>query len=439
MFQVVENIFKYLRLNEIIKQRIVCKLWHVIGTKLLVDRIDDVNIQFGTTSTHEKPDPRKTTEHFLRMEKSFSFKFTNFSTYYFENNSNGNIPAAAETENFLHRYGHHVKKIKFDIHGKNCWRFLSDVLTTMAPNVDELHLDGRIDERAIEKRLFNYSSKKPELKLKTIILHSEDEYEKPIYSRKLLTDLFQCSPHLERIEIALDSDQVASDRCNHEALVLDSLANAGNITNLKHVELSECTEDAFEILVKSYKRAPLETLHVPTTCIESIETLEHIESILEHHKDTLTDLYFLFPHVDIFMYGITFPKMINLTHLSINEWAEFEEDLDDDETHVPLSVINFAQNFPKLVTLQLMEDPKADASRMFFDSVKLFSEQSPLLSLRNLTLPPQFDASVLRRIGRIFPNVTKLQLTVQSADALKELWITWPQLKELNVKIVAAV
>lgn len=73
---------------------------------------------------------------------------------------------------------------------------------THAPYLEELHLDGNPDEKVIEKKLF--SQKKPELKLKSIILHSSVEYDDPIYSRELLTDLFESSPHLESLIVSLD-------------------------------------------------------------------------------------------------------------------------------------------------------------------------------------------------------------------------------------------
>lgn len=429
----VDNVFKYLRLQDIIKQRIVCKLWHKIGTKILVDRIDEVKIKFGSNFSLDKPDPRKTIEIFLRMQDDFSFKFTNFATYYYKNDLNGKIPKAEETAQLFNRYGRYMKTVKLDLSEKNCWRFLADVLMTHAPNVEELHLDGDPNQRSNQKILF--PQKMPELKLKSIILHSQDEFEQPTYNHEFLSDLFECSPHLERLVIGLDMDQV-DKMFDHEHLVLKTLASKGNISNLKHLSLGDSKEDEFETLAKFYKRAPLKELSAHITEIYSMETLSNIETFLKDHKDTWTILSLSFPSVEE-MDCISFPDMNNLTHLYIDEWCINEEALD--EGYGPLGSFNFGRQFPNLVTLKLQEEPKTKGRR-FFDLEEWFPEQTtPLLSLKNLTLPPQFNSSILRRIGRIFPNVIDLDLTVQTPDVLKELWVTWPEIRKLDIAIIPAM
>ncbi|KAG4077779.1 hypothetical protein HA402_011208 [Bradysia odoriphaga] len=430
---IAANVFKYLPLNEIIKQRLVCKLWHKIGTELAIQQVDDVQIKIGSNFSLDVPNPSKTVENFLQMQARCPIKFTNFATYYFESNLGGKIPKAEETAWLFSQHGHHMKKIKLDLHGENCWRFLSDILLTLAPNAEELHLDGYPNEKIIEKKLFPQT--KPVLKLKSIILHSEDEYEDPIYSRELLTDLFQCSPHLERLTIGLDTDQCPGDKINdHDILVLTTLASKGNICNLTHLSLSDCVEDTFKILADHYKRAPFKEFSTLITQIHSNEMLMNIATFLDDHKNTWTSLHITFPFVDEFMDGINFPKMINLTNLSISVWDIMDEE--PDEIRAPLEMLNFGRQFPNLVTLNLSEDPKSDR-RSFFDLEEWFSEHTtPVLSLKNLSLPPLFDASILRRMGRIFPNVIKLDLTVQMVEVLKELWVTWPEMKQLEMTII---
>lgn len=107
-----------------------------------------------------------------------------------------------------------------------------------------------------------------------------------------------------------------------------------------------------------------------------------------------------------------------------------------EEGQAPFGTFNFGRQFPNLVSLNIQEYPKTER-RTFFDLEKWFPEQTtPLLSLKKLTLPPQSHAYILRRIGRIFLNVINLELTVETVDVIKELWITWPELKRLDISII---
>lgn len=369
------------------------------------------------------------------MQQSSSIKFTNVATYYFESDLKGKIPKAEETTKLFSQYGQHIKQVKLNLSGKNCWKFLSSILTTQAPNMEQLHLNGypELNGRVIDKKLFPH--KKPNLKLKSLILHSQDEFEDPIFNKEFLTDLFECSAYLERLVIGLDEDQIGEDRIQgHESLVLSILASKGNISNLMQLSVNG-TEDVFEILADSYQRAPLRKFDASITQIDSTEMLENIQTFLDDHKDTWTDLVLTFPCVDVG--EIDFPKMVNLTYLSISEWCMDEEELD--ESDAPLGTFNFGRQFPNLVTLKLTEDSKTEG-RTFFKLDESFTEDAAhVLSLRNLSLPPQFHAAILRRIGRIFPNVIDLELTVQTVEVLKELWITWPEMKHLDITIVPGV
>lgn len=430
----MDNVFQYLHLRDIIRQRSVCKVWHKIGTKRLIDRIDEVQITFGSNCSWLVPSPHKTIENFLQLQENFSFKFTNFASYFFDGDLNGKIPNSEQTMKLFNQHGIHMKHVKLDLSGNNCWRLLSDVLLTLAPNVEVLHLRGypHPQSKIVEKHIF--PEKKPQLKLKSIILHSLDEFEDPIFGREFLTDLFQSSWQLESLSVDLEREQVSCDRIGHERLVLNTLAKRGNISNLKELSLGEINDEVFSVLATYFKRAPLKEFDAKITLIDSSETLQQIAIFLDDHKITWTKLCFTLPCVEEWMDGIDFPTMINLTCLSITEWCMDETELVEDEA--PFGIFNFGRQFPNLVTLKLEEDPKTNG-RSFFKLEEWFPEDTtPVLSLKELTLPPQFHAYILRRIGRIFPNVEKLELTVQTVVVLKELWVTWPEMKILDIAII---
>lgn len=431
----MEHLFRYLRLEDIITLRAVCKTWHKIGTKRLKERIDEVQIVFGSNFSLHVPDPRKTIENFLQMQQNCSFQFTNFASFYFDSNLRGKIPTAEQTAHLFEQCGVQMKKVKLDLDGKFGWKFLSDVLMTKSPNIEELHLHGYPEWPAIvDKKLFT-EGKTPELKLKSIILHSYDEVDeqKPVYNSEFLTDLFRASRHLESLTVELDMENSESE-FNHELLVLNTLIGQGNISSLKVLSLHEVDGDEFEILASSFNSAPLQEFYGHTTQLMSVEMISDIETFIKNHKDTWTILDLVLPCVECYR-EINFPKLINLTSLSIREWCIDEAELEYCET--PIGMIDFGQQFPKLETLNLCEDVKS-GPLTFFDLDQLFpDETTPLLSLKNLTLPPQRDPIILRRIGHMFPNVTSLDLAVCSAETLKELWITWPELKMLTVSIIS--
>lgn len=431
----MDNLFNYLRLKDIIQHRVVCKLWHKIGTERLVNRIDEIRIVFGSNFSLDKPNPEKTVANFLQMQQNCSFKFTNFASFYFDGDGNlkGKIPKPEETVKLFDQCGLQMKTVKLDIDGKNCWSFLSDVLMTKAPNAEELHLHAYPHSEPILKKLFPHD-KKPDLKLKTIILHTYDEFEDPIYDCEFLTELFQCSPRLERLIVELDMEQSPDEgQINHELLVLETLIDEGNISNLKELMLHVGDEDEFEILAENFKTASLEAFDLQIRDIYSYSKFECIQTFLNDHQHTWTSLSLTFPCVD-FM-EINFPKMINLTDLSISEWCIDEKDYD--EGQAPFGIFNFGEQFPKLVNLGLDEESKSEGRR-FFDLNNWFPENTtPVLSLKSLTLPPQYDAAILRRIGHIFPNISKLNLTVETPEVLKELWVTWPEIQILHIRIIA--
>lgn len=430
--------FKYLRLKDIIRQRSVCKIWHKVGTKRLVDRIDDVQITIGSNFSLDSPNPQKNVDNFLQMQENCAFKFTKFGTFYFETNLDGKIPSTEQTTNLFNRCGLNMKTIRLDLNAKNGWRFLSNVLMTLAPNLEELHLHGYPEwetKTAVDNRLFPQETK-PELKLKSIILHSYDEDYDPIYTSEMLTDLFQSTPHLESLAVELDIEQAPCDKdIEKEVLVLETLANVGNISNFKKLSLHGCNENEFEILATSFKLAPLQDLFVQITEFESVKHLLYLQTFLEDHSETWTKLNLSFPCVDQWTNEIIFPAMANLTELSIHEWCMDEKELDRGRSC--FGTFNLGQLFSKLVTLNLYASPKSEG-RTFFNLDEWFPEHStPVWTLKHLTLPPQFDPLMLRRIGRILPNVSKLAITVRTPQVLNELWSTWSEIELLDIRIIA--
>lgn len=195
-------------------------------------------------------------------------------------------------------------------------------------------------------------------------------------------------------------------------------------------------DDEFKILATSFKLAPLKDFYVQITEIDSVELLIYFETFLKDHKTTWTKLNLTVSCVDEWMNRLNFPEIVNLTDLSIHEWCIDEKELD--EGQAPFEIVNFGELFPKLITLfNLYEYPKSEGRR-FFNLDELFPEHTtPVLSLKHLSLPPQFDPFILRRIGCTFPNVSKLTLTVRTPEVLNELWVTWPEITLLDIRIIA--
>lgn len=161
--------------------------------------------------------------------------------------------------------------------------------------------------------------------------------------------------------------------------------------------------------------------------------LANIDIFFNDHKETFEKLYLCFPCVD-FLNELTFPNMKNLKSLYIREWCIYGNELDDN--HAPFGVFNFGQQFPNLVTLNFDENPKLEG-RCFFNLNQFFPvNTTPLLTLKNLQLPPITHPIMLRRLGRFFPNVIKLGLVPQTPEVLRELLLTWPKVKSLTISLV---
>lgn len=150
----MDNLFKYLPRNETINKRIVCKLWHQIGTKRLMKFIDDIEIDIGWNI-----------ENFLQMDKGSSIKFTNFAPFYWDDPSNPVQLNAKETVRLFDECGSRMKKVTLNLSPTTTsWKFLWDVLINKAPNMEILHIMGHPEwQRKAYKRLLLET--KPELKL----------------------------------------------------------------------------------------------------------------------------------------------------------------------------------------------------------------------------------------------------------------------------------
>ncbi|KAJ6648422.1 hypothetical protein Bhyg_03650 [Pseudolycoriella hygida] len=434
---VVNNVFEYLRLADIIQLRRVSKLWHNVGTKYLMKRIDEIRIFDSQLEYQSYPLTLSNLQNamfkFSYEQDDMSIKFTNFTTYWFEGRS-AKLPNQTQTRLLFGQRGRQMKRLTFIAHASKWWEYLSDVLSKTAPNLEELNLECYpcpcCDVPDVEQRLFR--GKK--LKLKTIQLRSLGVVGYPMFSQQLLSNLFQCCPELQTLHLEFKPRFPFVDKNNHEPVILTALANQGNLPNLKCLTIASAPEDVWDILNTRFDKAPIETFKITTLVIRPDSVSRGIQKFLTAHTNTLKTFYLCYMLITCGVKKVSFPKMEKLKHLTLHENSSFA--FPETDYVIPFESLDVGKLFPNLVTLNLYEMRKRRPHK-YFNACEWFPENTtPLLTLRNLTLPSQSSATGLRHLQRIFPNILTLKLIVVRATVLRELWVAWPNLKELDLRIV---
>lgn len=268
----------------------------------------------------------------------------------------------------------------------------------------------------IKNVIFHDEKDRPQLQLRKLILH--EEYAKPVYGRKFLADLFKSSGNLIQLHI---NSYFGSQR-----RIIDTLITEGTPSKLELLKLSSADEQVLELLDSHFKAFSLKTFSMGKIFYSLTE--DCLAKFLHAHSDTWEVLKF---SLNSYPSILQLPQMKKLHFLSIG--TNFPKQTAE---HLSFGVINWGNLFENLVTLHLYDTGSQFGSERQFNLDEMFPENAmPALNVRNLELPPEISLEVFSRIGKIFPNVLKLNLRKQRYDVLSELWITWPSLKTLAISI----
>jgi len=184
------------------------------------------------------------------------------------------------------------------------------------------------------------------------------------------------------------------------------------------------------LLASKVSETQLRKLHIDNVP-EDYEALV-LHQILEAKKDSLCSL-----SLGLWQFRLPpFPPMANLQTLTLrlcasSHYNDNNQDgnymYDDDR---PSCYFDWG-DFPQLVTLILHDTGTMHADG--FDLWELLQiDSKPCPTLKNLEIPPQLDPDMFESIARIFPNIVKLVVALQTKEKnFKYLWTSWPNLKTL--------
>lgn len=254
------------------------------------------------------------------------------------------------------------------------------------------------------------------MSIKEIVIHNE--YRTPVYSQDFLENIFAACPKLEHVYLKSNYDSYHQDK-----ILLQSLFSSGRMKQLTTLRLASISSGMFNELLHPYLR---DSTAIRELKIEQLDC-DHIEEMGIHNL--LRTISSNLECLDLGLNctgqtGIDFPKMINLAVLKI-----YCKGFRDTSTAF-LRKFQYSSQFPNLVTFELKTTP-------FVKFVPdLFIEmQTPALRLKNLILPLIVAPLMIVNISKIFPNIEKLTLTVESAATIRQIWSSITGLKELNLCI----
>lgn len=400
-------------LGEIAKFRAVSRQWLDVGSRVIVSRIKELvmlfvaNEEVGTAFV----------DWFFMMHKNCLFEFNNFKFLRFPM---GDI----KTKQLLKACGSALRTLTLTnvlITSSQ----LADLLANQAPFVEELTLIN-LPNDVKQNRIFS-SQSKPSLELKHLVLDGDLNY-----SHAFLKDLFSASRKLESLAMTTNFDSQY-----REYKILETLIKDGLTENLQKLKLSSVDDRVFNLLETHLKSAPLKVLIVGYQGYGSAShiTTNSFQTFVNEHKDKWEHL-----EISISQWEATlqFPEMMNLKFFSFGSHYQ----LHSNDVSPSFGIFDYGKLFPNLVTLNLYEMGSWDHGKWDFGVQRLFNlnelfpeSSTSLPTLKNLELPQQLNRDILRRVGKIFPNVCKLNLSCQPLEVFIELWTTWPLIKTLAISM----
>lgn len=271
----------------------------------------------------------------------------------------------------------------------------------------------------MKNSIFPVENEKPNLELKKLILHLE--YRQPTYAPTFLGDLFKSCKKLSSLEINSNYD---SEYAEHA--IIDALIAAGTVSTIKELKLSAVDDRVMGLLATHFKSASLTKFAIGNNVFRPLEE-NAFQTFIIDHKDTWEHLQF---GIHSFPNSLNFPVMKNLFFFSIG--TNYRLDFGT----LRFCPFDYGTQFGNVHTIKLYDSGTILRGKRHFNLDELFPETStPASSVKNLELPPELSWEVLRRIGKTFPNVLKLNLRFQPYDVLSELWTIWPLLKTLAISL----
>ncbi len=281
---------------------------------------------------------------------------------------------------------------------------------------------SELPKEVINNAIFTVEIDRPELQLRKLILHLD--YTCATYDRRFLGDLFQCAKNLSSLDIRSNYDSQFAERT-----IISTFIREGTPSKLVELKLSSVDDSVLQLLDAHLKTSCLKTFSIGNNVFHDLSK-KFFTNFLYAHNETWEKIKFGIiscPHI------LKLPKMKRLRFLSIGtNYPKFRNE------NLSFGVLDWGSLFANLVTLHLYDTvSKVKAERQFN-----LDEMFPVIStsvptVKNLELPPELTCDVLRRIGKIFPNILKLNIRHQPCEVLTELWLTWPFIRTLAISTFA--
>lgn len=231
-----------------------------------------------------------------------------------------------------------------------------------------------------------------------------------------LFDLFKAATNLKKLTFLKYSDH------NYSMHILSALRQSGNYLHLKTLHLEKLCDSAFAILIDMSQTGMALREFTFQTLTQDVQS-SSLEEFISAQKNTL-ELLCLNEVMGSKNLLIGLPPMKKLRKLTRSAICS---------SQIAFGPICYATSLPSLEELSVFAfADELDWSDYFSDTVNWL----PCNSLKKLELPINLkDPNKLRRLGKIFPSVTKLIVASPADEIIPLLWELWPELEELHLSL----
>ncbi|XP_021959120.1 uncharacterized protein LOC110854996 [Folsomia candida] len=397
---ILENIFKYLKLNDVVICRTINRNWCYVATPFFKRMISHFELDL---SSYEVPPELTKYCEYVSTSGPNCVKYSNFKFY--------KPPSGAL---FLEKCGEHVTSLRFQYVFVDSLEFLTQMLAH-TPNLDKLEIVWlSLDDRSTTFLQDNVTWDKLILQVRTICITHLDGY--PEVGQQFLLRMFRACPNLKEVRTG-----------SYNASFLHQLLLTERAGNLSHLTLGRVDDRTLEILHTNKNQFHLKFLKIGQLQLSAgerkmLEFLQVQANSLESF--IVCELSNVFPHTN----GIALPERmpkLKLLRIGLKRW-------DSPEGEVLMAPLNIPRQFPALQKLLISGYGK----HINLSAFLLDNWDQAALSVWGLELPAGgLSPPDIKKLGHFLPNLTELSVGYQSGQVLREIWTAFPGVESYTLSV----